>query len=136
MNFDYSLKLQVQCKLMQIGLVFSWFCFLLFIQIYKNFTKGVIYYPSLNKFFMDFVDVKIIKSQELEHKAFLLKLGQHIVFLRKKFKLSQNDLAYKIGWDKPNLRKIEHGKGNPTVKSLLLIAEGLGVTIDELFKFQ
>jgi hypothetical protein len=32
-NFDYSLILQVQCKLMQIGLVFSWVCFLLFMII-------------------------------------------------------------------------------------------------------
>ena len=85
---------------------------------------------------MDFAVVKITKSQELEHKAFLVKLGQRIVFFRKKFKLSQNDLAYRIGWDKPNLRKIEHGRGNPTVKSLLLIAEGLGVTIDELFRLE
>ncbi len=85
---------------------------------------------------MDFAVVKITKSQELEHEAFLIKLGQRIVFLRKKFKLSQNDLAYRIGWDKPNLRKIEHGKGNPTVKSLLLIAEGLGVTVEELFKLE
>ncbi len=84
---------------------------------------------------MEFTAVKITKSQELEHEAFLLKLGQRIVFLRKKFKLSQNDLAYRIGWDKPNLRKIEHGRGNPTIKSLLLIAEGLEVNIEELFKF-
>jgi transcriptional regulator with XRE-family HTH domain len=85
--------------------------------------------------FLDFVEVKTTKSQELEHEAFLLKLGQRIVALRKKDKLSQNDLAYRIGWDKPNLRKIEHGKGNPTVKSLLLIAEGLGVTFQELTDF-
>lgn len=85
--------------------------------------------------FLDFVEVKTTKSQELEHEAFLIKLGQRIVALRKKHKLSQNDLAYRIGWDKPNLRKIEHGKGNPTVKSMLLIAEGLEVTFQELTDF-
>lgn len=79
--------------------------------------------------------MKITKSQEREHEAFLLKLGQHIVSLRKKHKLSQNDLAYRIGWDAPNLRRIEHGRGNPTVKSLLLIAEGLSVTFQELTDF-
>lgn len=82
--------------------------------------------------FLDFVAVNFTKVQELEHEAFLLKLGQRIVSLRKKYKLSQNDLAYRIGWDKPNLRKIEHGRGNPTVKSLLLIAEGFGINIQEL----
>ncbi len=85
--------------------------------------------------FLDFVEVKTTKSQELEYEAFLLKLGQRIVALRKKYKLSQNDLAYNIGWDRTNLRKIEHGKGNPTVKSLLLISEGLGISIQELLDF-
>jgi transcriptional regulator with XRE-family HTH domain len=79
--------------------------------------------------------VKLSKKQEQEYTDFLIKLGQRIVFLRKKFKLSQNDLAYRMGWDKPNLRKIEHGRGNPTIKTMFLIAEGFGITINELLDF-
>jgi transcriptional regulator with XRE-family HTH domain len=79
--------------------------------------------------------VKLSKRQEQEYTDFLIKLGQRIVFLRKKFKLSQNDLAYRMGWDKPNLRKIEHGRGNPTIKTMFLIAEGFGITINELLDF-
>jgi transcriptional regulator with XRE-family HTH domain len=80
--------------------------------------------------------VKLSKRQEQEYTDFLIKLGQRIVFLRKKFKLSQNDLAYRMGWDKPNLRKIEHGRGNPTIKTMFLIAEGFGITINELLDFK
>jgi transcriptional regulator with XRE-family HTH domain len=80
--------------------------------------------------------VKLSKKQEQEYTDFLIKLGQRIVFLRKKFKLSQNDLAYRMGWDKPNLRKIEHGRGNPTIKTMFLIAEGFGIKINELLDFK
>jgi transcriptional regulator with XRE-family HTH domain len=80
--------------------------------------------------------VKLSKKQEQEYTDFLIKLGQRIVFLRKTFKLSQNDLAYRMGWDKPNLRKIEHGRGNPTIKTMFLIAEGFGITINELLDFK
>lgn len=76
--------------------------------------------------------MKLTKAQEKHHEDSLIKLGERIVQLRKKKKLSQNDLAYLMGWDKPNLRKIEHGRGNPTYKTLLLLAEGLGVGLQEL----
>ena len=48
--------------------------------------------------------------------------------------MSQRDLAYSIGWEPSNLRKIEHGRGNPTIKSLFLIAEGLEIEFTELVK--
>ena len=76
------------------------------------------------------------KAQEKQHEESLVKLGERIVQLRKKKKLSQNDLAYLIGWDKPNLRKIEHGRGNPTYKTLLLLAEGLEISLQELIDFK
>ena len=76
--------------------------------------------------------MKLTKAQEKKQDESLVKLGERIVELRKKKKLSQNDLAYLMGWDKPNLRKIEHGRGNPTYKTLLLLAEGLGISLQEL----
>lgn len=79
--------------------------------------------------------MKLSRAQEKKQQEFLIKLGEQIVLLRRKKKLSQKDLAYSIGWDKPNLRKIEHGRGNPTIKTLLLIAEGLGVSVQELTEF-
>jgi transcriptional regulator with XRE-family HTH domain len=76
--------------------------------------------------------VKLTRTQEKQHSEYLIKLGLNVVHWRKKKKMSQNDLAYKIGWDKPNLRKIEHGRGNPTIKTLLLLAEGLDISLQEL----
>ncbi len=76
--------------------------------------------------------MKLTKAQEKEIEKALIKLGDRVVLLRKKKKLSQKDLAYKIGWDKPNLRKIEHGRSNVTFKTLFLLAEGLEVSIQEL----
>jgi transcriptional regulator with XRE-family HTH domain len=79
--------------------------------------------------------VKINKAQQKNQDEFLKKLGENIVQIRKQNKMSQNDLAYAIGWDKPNLRKVEKGKVNVTVKSLLLLAEGLGVKVQVLLDF-
>ncbi|MES2284690.1 MAG: helix-turn-helix transcriptional regulator [Bacteroidota bacterium] len=103
-----------------------------------NITKnhiGVIYHLLYHILFYDFAGVKFTKTQQKQHQEFLNKLGERIVQLRKIKKLSQNDLANTIGWDKPNLRKIEHGRGNPTVKTLLLIAEGLDISFQELTEF-
>ena len=61
--------------------------------------------------------------------------GKRIVDLRKQKGLSQRELALNCDWDKPNLRKLEHGRGNPTAKTLLSLCHGLGITIQEFFDF-
>ena len=76
--------------------------------------------------------MKLTKIQEKKLEEGLIRLGERVVELRKMKKLSQNDLADLIGWEKPNLRKVEKGKSNVTYKSLLLLSEALGVTIQEL----
>lgn len=48
--------------------------------------------------------------------------------------MSQMELAYAIGMEKPNLRQIEKGKRNITIKTLLLISEGLEISMTELIK--
>lgn len=72
------------------------------------------------------------KAQDKKHQEFLDKLGERIVYLRKRKKMSQNDLALECGWDKPNLRRLEKGKVNPSVKTLLILCEGLNITVQEL----
>lgn len=76
--------------------------------------------------------MKTSKAQDKRQQEFLKKLGDRVVKLRKERKMSQQDLAYAIGWDKPNLRKIEKGRVNVTVKSLLLLSEALGLSLQEL----
>jgi len=64
---------------------------------------------------------------------FINKLGKRIVSLRKDRDLKQIDLAIKINIEDSALRRIESGRTNPTLKTLLRIAEGLEVSINELF---
>ncbi len=64
----------------------------------------------------------------------LKRLGERILQLRKEAGKSQNNLAYECGWDKPNLRKIEKGKTNPTVKTLIKLCNALNVSLADLFE--
>lgn len=62
-------------------------------------------------------------------KEFIQKLGKRIVALRDERKMKQIDLATKINMEDSALRRIESGRTNPTLKTLLRIAEGLDVSI-------
>jgi transcriptional regulator with XRE-family HTH domain len=62
----------------------------------------------------------------------LKKLGERIMQLRKGAGRSQSQFSYEMGWDKPNLRKIEKGKTNPTVKTLIKISDVLKISLSEL----
>lgn len=84
---------------------------------------------------MHLKSVKTTKSQDKKHQEYLDKLGARVIQLRKKKKMSQNDLAFECGWDKPNLRRIEKGRVNPSVKTLLILCEGLNITLQELLDF-
>ncbi|MBI4683916.1 MAG: helix-turn-helix transcriptional regulator [Nitrospirae bacterium] len=60
-------------------------------------------------------------------------LAQNIKKLRKKHKLSQEQLAQKAGITYSTLIKIESGANdNPTIKTLIKIADALDVSLDEL----
>ena len=65
----------------------------------------------------------------------LKKLGQKIALIRKKKKMSQYLLAKEIFTDQSNLARIEDGKVNPTVKTLLKISIALGCKVKDLFDF-
>ena len=71
-----------------------------------------------------------------EKELYLSKLGKRIAELRKEKGLSQNELSYIIDCDKPNYRKIEKGKRNVTVGTLLKISEALEISMSDLFKFE
>lgn len=62
------------------------------------------------------------------------KLGQHISSLRKRRGLTLEKLAYEVGISKGNLSDIENGKRDPRFTTLKAIAEGLEVSISQLFK--
>ena len=76
--------------------------------------------------------MKLTKSQTKQHQDVILSLGRRIVEIRIKKKMTQKELAYSIGMEIPNLRQIEKGKRNVTLKTILLIAEGLDIDFRKL----
>jgi transcriptional regulator with XRE-family HTH domain len=64
----------------------------------------------------------------------LAQLGKRVAYLRKERHLSQLALALECGLTKSYLSDLERGVRNPTLKVLNRLAEGLGVTLEELFR--
>ena len=82
--------------------------------------------------------------QKKEHPMFILdipvdfettafkELGQQIKRIRMAKKLKQSDLAAAIDVEKTNLSRIEAGRTNPTLYTLLKISKALNVSVAEL----
>ncbi|HAD95758.1 MAG TPA: XRE family transcriptional regulator [Cryomorphaceae bacterium] len=64
------------------------------------------------------------------------KIGQRIVELRTKKGWTQSDLARACNKDRQAMEKLENGKVNPTLYSLLEISKALGVSLSELVRFK
>ncbi len=58
------------------------------------------------------------------------KLGEQIRFAREAAGLSQNAVAKIIGMSRTNYARIEYGKTNVTIESLLKIADGVGFKLN------
>jgi transcriptional regulator with XRE-family HTH domain len=63
----------------------------------------------------------------------LRRLGQVIRTLRKQSGLSQERFGFSIGVHRTYMGHLERGTANPTVKILHLVAQGLGVSVSDLF---
>ena len=63
----------------------------------------------------------------------MMELGKKIRHLRFKAKLTQEQLANKLGIGPQSVSKWENGASMPDITTLPLLAETFGVTIDELF---
>jgi len=75
------------------------------------------------------------KVMEGELSIYLEKLGKNIAKIRKKKNFTQYKLAKEIFADQSNLARIEDGKVNPTVKTLLKISSALNCTLKDLVDF-
>lgn len=62
------------------------------------------------------------------------QLGERIKELRKKTGLSQEKFALKIDMDRTYFATVESGKRNISLQNIEKIANGLNVTISELFE--
>ena len=63
------------------------------------------------------------------------KIGQRIVELRTKKGWSQSDLARACNKDRQAMEKLENGKVNPTLYSLLEISKALEIKLRDLINF-
>ena len=61
-------------------------------------------------------------------------LGNRIKLLRQKTGLSQEKFSLKIGMDRTYFASVERGKRNISIINIQKIADGLGITLSELFK--
>lgn len=61
-----------------------------------------------------------------------IELGKQIVMLRQQKGWSQSDLARACNKDRQAIEKLENGKVNPTLYTLLEIASALEVSLPEL----
>ncbi len=64
---------------------------------------------------------------------FLVRLGLRIRRLRARQGWTQAVLAERVGIDRSFLADVERGKRNISILNLALVAEGLGVTLAQLF---
>ena len=82
------------------------------------------------------IQAKFLKLKRGYMKNIKTLLGLRIREIRKQNKLTQEQLAEKIGIEIPSLSNIENGKNYPNSETIEKIATGLNVQIFELFIFE
>jgi DNA-binding XRE family transcriptional regulator len=67
---------------------------------------------------------------DAEEKAFAFYTGQIIKQARKEAKMTQSELAEKVGSNKSYISRIETGKTEPKVSTFYRIASALGLSVE------
>lgn len=68
----------------------------------------------------------------MEKAEVLKKIGSKISELRESRKMSLQDLCDKCDFEKPNLVRIEKGRNNLTIGTLLKICQGLDIRLVDI----
>ena len=80
--------------------------------------------------------IEIYNMESDEHNKALITLGKTIRKLREETTtFSQDKFGLEVDLSENQIRRIEKGQTNPTVKSLLKISKALNVNIKDLFLF-
>ncbi len=69
----------------------------------------------------------------MNEEDFIKNVGEKIKEIRLLQNIKQIDLAFKVGIEDSSLRRIESGRTNPTLKTLIRISIALEIDIKELF---
>jgi transcriptional regulator with XRE-family HTH domain len=69
----------------------------------------------------------------MNEEDFITNVGEKIKHIRLLQNVKQIDLAFKVGIEDSSLRRIETGRTNPTLKTLIRISNALEIDIKELF---
>ena len=64
-----------------------------------------------------------------------IKFGQQVAKIRKLRGLSQEQLAYKCGFDRTYIETIERGEKSATINSIVKLAQGLDILLKDLFDY-
>lgn len=64
-----------------------------------------------------------------------IKFGQRISELRKERGISQEVLAFNCGFDRTYIGYIERGEKSPTINTIVKLANGLNITLHDLFNY-
>jgi transcriptional regulator with XRE-family HTH domain len=62
------------------------------------------------------------------------KFGEHLKKLRESIGLSPAELARRCFMERSNIARLEAGRTNPSLYVLKKLSEGMGLTMDEVFK--
>ena len=64
-------------------------------------------------------------------------IGERIKYLRThKIFLSQEDFSVKLGYDRTYMSRVESGRQNITIETLIKICEGLEISLKDFFDFE
>jgi transcriptional regulator with XRE-family HTH domain len=66
----------------------------------------------------------------------LKQIGDNIRKYRIKRKLTQMDLAASCGFEESSIGRLENGKTNPTIKTLLKLSQALDVKLSDIVKIK
>lgn len=68
------------------------------------------------------------------HNEYLISFGQRVRELRQQTGLSQEKFALMIGMDRTYFSSVEAGKRNISLINIKKIADGLGISVSDLFE--
>jgi len=80
------------------------------------------------------VCIEILLHSIMDKEKLLKKFGEKVKLKRAELKLSQEELAFKCGFDRTYISLVERGLRNTSLSNLSILAEGLNTTISSLTK--